>query len=246
MLKLLRKLMGQPKLPHPKCTAILPAAGSGTRMGGQDKILMDLGGKPVIAHSLITLNQCPNIDEIIIVTREDLLLEIGSICKEYQIHKATKVLVGGAERSDSVLIGLNEVGPDTTLIAIHDGARPFLTQSVLMEVLKAGEKTNAAVPAIPLVDTIKQANGNIVDQTLDRSTLWGVQTPQVFNADLIKGALTLAIQDGVAITDDCSAVERMGATVTLTAGDPRNLKITTPLDLVIAESILSHYEEDFR
>ncbi|MFI3250688.1 MAG: 2-C-methyl-D-erythritol 4-phosphate cytidylyltransferase [Eubacteriales bacterium] len=245
MLELLKKLMGAPKLPHPRCTAILVAAGTATRMEGEDKVLLPLGGIPVIVHSLSAFEQSPEIDEIIIVTREDLLIEVSRLCKEYSLTKVSKILVGGEERSHSVLIGINEVSRDTSLIAIHDGARPFLTQSVLHETLKQGARTHAAVPAIPMVDTVKQATETTVELTLDRSTLWAVQTPQVFDADLIRGALTQAVTDQIPITDDCSAVERIGCPVTLVAGDPRNRKITTPLDLVLAESIYQHYSEDF-
>ena len=131
----------------------------------------------------------------------------------------------------SVQNGLQEVRRDAQLIAIHDGARPFLSQQVLMEVLETAAKTGAAAPAVPLVDTIKRVQQQVAVETVDRSTLMAVQTPQVFQADLIRAAIQKAITDGEMLTDDCGAVERMGMKVTMTTGSRENIKITVPSDL---------------
>lgn len=225
------------------CSVIVPAAGSSTRMEGLDKILVEVGGMPILAHTLKTLNACDLVHEIILVTREELMVDLGKLCKEFDIDKATKVLIGGVERSDSVLAGLHEVREDADIIAIHDGARPFLSQTVLETVIREGRRTGAAAPAVPVIDTIKEASKGLVEKTLARDRLWAVQTPQVFESSLIKAALEEAVSQKIPMTDDCSAVERLGMKVTLTEGSYENIKITTPLDLALAQGILMGVEE---
>lgn len=241
---LLAKLLGRGSKRPLICTAIVPAAGSARRMEGIDKILAPLGEgeEPVLVHTLRRLQLCPLIHEIIVVTRQDLIVPISQLCKDWTLDKVSKVLVGGEERIHSVRAGLREVREDAELIAIHDGARPFVSQAVLEEVLLRAAVTGAAAPAVPLVDTIKRARDGLVEETVDRSVLWAVQTPQVFQASLIKAAVEKAIQDGAALTDDCSAVERLGMKVSLTNGDRANLKVTTPFDLMVGEAILCEEE----
>ena len=154
------------------------------------------------------------------------------------LDKVSKVVVGGKERINSVLCGLREVRQDAELIAIQDGARPFLTQEVLGEVLEKAEATGAAAPAIPVTDTIKRVENGLAVETPDRSSLFAVQTPQVFEAGLIRAAVEKAVEEGVTLTDDCAAVERLGMKVSLTQGRRENIKITTPLDLFLGEAIL--------
>ncbi len=238
MIDFLKKFGRKEKEKESICSVIVPAAGSARRMEGLDKILLELGGMPILARTLKALNQSSLVHEIIIVTREDLMVDLGKLCKNYDIDKATKIMVGGSERSDSVLAGVREVREDANIIAIHDGARPFLTESLLETVLKEGGRTGAAAPAVPVTDTIKRVRGGLVKKTLRREELWAVQTPQVFEANLIKTALEQAVSEGVPMTDDCLAVERLGMKVTLTKGSYQNIKITTPLDLRLAEAIL--------
>ena len=207
-------------------------------MEGIDKILEPLGELPVLVRTLQVFQSCDLVHEVIVVTREDLIVPVSQLCRDFMLDKVTKVMVGGAERVLSVRIGVQEARRDAALIAIHDGARPLLSREVLEEVLKKAAVTGAAAPAIPMVDTIKRAERGVVVETMDRSSLWAVQTPQVFEASLLKAALQSAIEAGAALTDDCSAVERLGKIVYLVEGDPENLKITTPLDLVLAEAIL--------
>lgn len=243
MIKLLRKFGKKQKQVKVITTAVVVAAGSATRMNGVDKVLVELQGRPLLAYTLEALERCELIHEIIVVTREDLMVDVGKLCKAFSIEKASKVMVGGTERSDSVLAGIREARDDATLIAIHDGARPFVSQEVLYQVLATATRTNAAAPAIPVTDTIKKASDGLVSETLDRDTLFAVQTPQVFEASLIKNALTQAVDEKAVLTDDCSAVERLGMTVTLTTGSTENIKITTPLDLILAQGILDHRQE---
>ncbi len=220
------------------CSAVIVAAGMASRMEGIDKILAPLGELPVLVHTLGVFQDCPLVQEIVVVTREDLLVEVSRMCRDYGMDKVSKVVVGGAERIHSVRSGLQEVRPDTQLIAIHDGARPLVTLDILKQtILRAGE-TGAAAPAIPIVDTVKRAEGDMAVETVDRSALRAIQTPQVFQADLIRAAVQKALEDGESLTDDCAAVERLGMKVALTRGSRENLKITTPFDLLLGEAIL--------
>ena len=223
---------------EPRCAAVIVAAGSASRMKGVDKIMTEIGGIPVIARTLSVFQDCARIGEIVVVTREDLLVPIGEICRQFGFDKVTKVIVGGTDRSHSVQNGLNELG-ETDYVAIHDGARPFVSADTLEETIDAAEKTGAAAPAIPVTDTIKTAQDGLVTGTPDRSTLFAVQTPQIFDMDLICGALYHCIEKKIPLTDDCSAVERIGKAVTLTAGERTNIKITTQFDLLIGEAIVS-------
>lgn len=229
----------QKKQISPRCTAVVPAAGSSTRMEGLDKVLLQLGDYPVLVRTLQALENCPYLQEIVVVTREDLIVPASQLCKEFAISKVTHVVVGGATRSRSVLAGIQEADPSAELIAIHDGARPFVTPETLEAVILKAAQCGAAAPAIPVTDTIKRARDGVVEETPDRDMLYAVQTPQVFEASLIKAALQKAIEDGVAITDDCSAVERLGMRVCLTPGDRENIKLTTPADLNLGLGILN-------
>ena len=230
-----KKRSGQRKL---HCSAVIVAAGSASRMKGVDKIMAEIGGMPVIARTLSVFQNCDRIGEIVVVTREDLLVPVGEVCRQYGFDKVTRVVVGGADRSRSVQNGLNELG-ETDYVAIHDGARPFVSAEVLEETIRAAERSGAAAPAIPVTDTIKTAQDSLVTSTPDRSTLFAVQTPQIFDMDLICGALYHCIEKKIPLTDDCSAVEQIGKVVTLTVGERTNIKITTQFDLLIGEAIVS-------
>lgn len=236
---LFNKLFGRQEPPQSFCSAIVVAAGSAKRMGGVDKILCPLGGTPLLLHTLEPLQVSELVDEIVIVTREDLMVTVGALCSQQGLTKVRRLVKGGEERMDSVLAGLKETDPAATLIAIQDGARPFLTVEVLEETIRAAGQRGAAAPAVPVKDTIKRVRDGVVTETLERSALMAVQTPQVFDAALIKGALTKARQDQVALTDDCGAVERLGFPVYLTKGREENIKITTPADLLHGEVILA-------
>ena len=223
-------------------SAVVVAAGSARRMEGIDKVLAPLGGVPVLVHTLRAFQQCPRITQVVVVTREDLLVEVADLCRDFALTKVTKVVKGGAERIHSVQAGLNEVREDAELIAIHDGARPLLPPDVLEEVLQRAAQTGAAAPAVPITDTVKRAEDGLAVETVDRATLFAVQTPQVFQADLIRAAVHKALEDGEVLTDDCAAVERLGMKVSLTRGSRENLKLTTPFDLVVGEAVLAARE----
>ena len=222
----------------PLCSAVVVAAGSARRMEGIDKVLTPLGEMPVLVHTLYAFQDCPVVGEVIVVTREDLLVEVSRLCKDFALDKVRKVIVGGKERIHSVQAGLKEADPEAELIAIHDGARPLVTQQVIEEAVAAAARSGAAAPAVPVIDTIKRWEDGLSVETIDRSCLRAVQTPQVFEAGLIRAATQKALEDGELLTDDCGAVERLGKKVTLTEGSRENIKITTPLDLVLGEAIL--------
>ena len=220
------------------CTAVVPAAGSSSRMEGHDKMLVELGDRPVLIRTLQALQACGLIHEIIVVTREDLIVPVSRLCRDFELEKVTKVVTGGASRTMSVLAGVRSSDPEAELIAVHDGARPFVTQELLEEVIQRAAECGAAAPAVPVTDTIKRAKEGVVEETLERETLFAVQTPQVFEASLLKAALQKAVEDGVTLTDDCAAVERLGMKISLTKGDRANLKLTTPMDLDLGIGIL--------
>lgn len=227
----------------PRCAALVAAAGSSSRMGGVNKLLQPLDGMPVLARTLTALQMAEKVDEIIIATREEDLVEISQLCKTYAITKCTKVVRGGETRAHSVLLAAMEADPKTDLLAVQDGARPLVTPQLIDSVIAAARRCSAAAPAVPIKDTIKQVKeGEAIEKTIDRSTLRAVQTPQVFDAELLRAALQSAIDQELPITDDCSAVELLGKTVYLVEGDETNLKITTPTDLVIAEALLRNRE----
>ena len=220
------------------CSVVVAAAGSSTRMEGADKILLPLGKAPVLVHTLTALSACPRVGEIIVVTREELLTTVSQLCRDFGLEKVRKVIRGGKSRTESVCFGVREVDPEAKFIAVHDGARPFVTPELVEAVLDAAIEKGAAAPAVPVKDTIKRAVNGIVTETPNRAELFAVQTPQIFDGDLLRGALQKAQEDKAAITDDCSAVERLGATVCLVPGDDCNIKITTPADLLLADGIL--------
>ena len=218
------------------CGAVIVAAGSASRMGGIDKVMADLGGEPMIVRTVRAFQNCDAIASIVIVTREDLIRPISDLCRD--MKKVAAVVAGGKSRQESVHLGLNALPKGTKLAAVHDGARPLISWQVIDRVVRAANTYGAAAPAIPVKDTIKVVAGGLVKETPDRSTLMAVQTPQVFDFDLLRGALRKAEEDGAAVTDDCSAVERTGMKIKIVEGDERNLKVTTPMDLKIAELLL--------
>lgn len=218
------------------CGAVIVAAGNASRMGGIDKVMEPLDGQPLVMHAVKAFHDCDAIREIVVVTRQDLIIPIMSLCAG--LEKVKAVVVGGKDRPASVHNGLNALSDKVKLAAIHDGARPLIRWQVIDRVVRAANTYGAAAPGIPVKDTIKTVTGGVVIGTPERKQLQAVQTPQVFDFDLLRGALKKAADEGVEITDDCSAVERLGFRVKIVEGDERNLKVTTPMDLKIAKMLL--------
>ena len=222
-----------------KCTAIVLAAGQGKRMGTKvQKQYLEIDGKPVLYYSLHAFEQSKIIDEIILVVGENQ----SEYCKDeivskYGISKVNKIVEGGAERYHSVWNGLQEVDDDG-YVFIHDGARPFVDEEILKRAYKDVQNCKACVIGMPVKDTIKLADSDgFVNETPERSLLWMIQTPQVFENGLVKKAYALLMeQENIQVTDDAMVVEQMlGHNVKLTEGSYENIKITTPEDLDIAE-----------
>lgn len=223
-------------LPLEPCGAVIVAAGNASRMGGIDKTVALLGGEPVILRTVRAFQECDIIKEIVIVTRQDLLSQVSEICHDFD--KVTAVVAGGDTRPGSVQNGIDALSAKCHLVAVQDGARPLVSGEVIDRTVRAAHTYGAAAPGIPVKDTIKVVEGGLVSSTPERKLLRAIQTPQVFDLDLLRGALKKAMDEGAEITDDCSAVERLGMRIRIVEGDERNIKITTPLDLKLAEMLL--------
>lgn len=220
--------------------AIVCAAGSSTRMG-QDKLMMKLGGKPVLLRSVQALECCDEIDAIVVVVHKDKLEQVSKLLEG--CSKVRSVVVGGNTRTDSVANGLAALPDEAFMVAVHDGARPFVTQQVVSEAVKTARTYGAAIPVVPVKDTIKTARDNAVGNTPDRSELRAVQTPQVFHKDLLKAAISNVICNNLTVTDDAQALELLGLPVYMTQGDERNIKLTTPFDMLVGEAMLEEHHD---
>lgn len=216
---------------------VIPAAGSSKRMRGfsKRKPFILLGGKPIIGYVLDIFKKLAGVKEIILVVNgKDL-----KSAKRYFQSGRIKIVRGGRTRKDSVYNGLRALGGSPDIILIHDGARPFVTGGLIMRSVRAAARFGAAVAAVPVIPTIKKADKNgFVDKTLDRKSLWEIQTPQAFKRDLIIKAFRQSGRSGEEITDDAMLVEKAGRRVKLIMGSYRNIKITSPQDLAIAEALL--------
>jgi len=232
LLSLVSKLYSKSNLKiPPNCTAVIAAAGTSARCNGEDKLMYDIDGKPVLAYTIEVFEKSKLVEDIIIVTMEEKLEPIGRMCEDYGYNKVSLVLCGGITRLESVLNGIYAVSKKTRLIAIHDGARPCLDLELLEKTIRKAAVYNAAAPGIPITSTVKKVEDDIIKETVDREELVEIQTPQVFRAEIIKAALTNAQKKGVEITDDCMAVELIGMPVCIVEGCRKNIKITTPEDL---------------
>jgi len=219
---------------------VIVAAGKSERMGeGIDKAFLNLGTKPVLAWSLLAFEHCPDIEAVILVVRKDRLEAARGLIQIFGCTKVREIVPGGVTRQDSVMAGLAEVPEKASLVAVHDGARPCVTPELISETLKSAKRYGSGVAAIKVTDTLKEVSrGMVVSRTVDRSKLWAVQTPQSFQARLLRAAYALVREQKALVTDEASAVERLGKPVHLVPSSPSNLKITTTDDLVVAEALL--------
>lgn len=218
--------------------AIVPAAGSGRRMGAsKNKLLLSIFGKPLFIYSLQVFEEDPLCKGIVLVVNEKDRREMEEALRLYRIKKVQALVRGGKERQHSVYEGLKAV-KEASAVVIHDGARPFVERKQIEDLLSAVEKHGAAVLAVPVKDTVKRAEGGFILETLERSSLWMIQTPQAFTYPLILEAHRKAERDGFLGTDDASLVERMGKKVALVPGNYDNIKITTAEDLYFSEAIV--------
>jgi 2-C-methyl-D-erythritol 4-phosphate cytidylyltransferase len=218
--------------------AIIVAAGKGVRMG-TDKLWLEIAGRPVVAHTWKIFNDAKCVDEIILVVREGLQKSFAELASQFHFQKSFRVVIGGAERQDSVWNGLEALSPKAEIVAIQDAARPCTTGALIEATIEAAQQTGAAVAAQAVTDTIKEtADGKTISRALDRTKLWSVQTPQTFRVDVIRRAISAARQRNLIFTDDTAACELIGQPVRLVAGTTPNPKITVPGDLPLIEALL--------
>lgn len=225
-------------------SAIIVAAGKGTRMGpNMDKLFLEVAGRPVVAHTWRRFVLARDVDEIVVVVRDGMQGAFAELAEEYELLKPHRIVVGGAERQDSVWNGLQALGHGTEIVAIQDGARPCTSEAIITATIAAARGVGAAVAAQPVTDTIKEsADGKLISRGLDRSRLWAMQTPQTFRVELIRKALTHVRQKGLQVTDDTAACELIGQPVRLVTSATPNPKVTVPADLAYVELVLKAME----
>lgn len=224
---------------------VIVAAGQGARMGADvNKVLLPLKGEPVIVHTLRVFEHDASCAGIVLVVRRNEAGQFRKLLEEYRIHKIITLADGGSERQESVFNGLNCLKkPEDTIVLVHDGARPFIDRIRIAEVVEAADKHGAALLAVPVKDTIKKVDGHSVQKTLERKSLWAAQTPQAFRLSLITKAYREGAARHLSATDDASLVEQMGVPVVTVMGSYRNIKLTNPEDMIIAEKFLEEREK---
>jgi 2-C-methyl-D-erythritol 4-phosphate cytidylyltransferase len=228
-------------------TAIIAAAGIGSRMhADRAKQMLELGGSPLLMHTLERFEECKAIDRVILVLQPDLTAEVLALLSRRGLKKISRVVAGGPTRHESVFHGLqvlrgNDTDNDDGVVVIHDAARPFVRPSEIEAVVERAKSTGAAIMALPATDTMKQVKSGRVQKTLERRRIYHAQTPQAFRLSLIRSAYEQAQAEGFIATDDSQLVERLGSRVAIVEGSPLNIKITRPLDLGLAEVILARY-----
>jgi 2-C-methyl-D-erythritol 4-phosphate cytidylyltransferase len=220
--------------------AIIAAAGQGVRVGGpRAKQFLEIAGTPIIIHTLKRFEQCADIQEVIVVLPAPETATFLGLAGKYGLRKLARVVPGGVTRAESVWRGLQSVRSATArIVAVHDGVRPFVTPDEISRTVRAAEATGAAILVAPATDTIKEVQDGQVLRTLERARLRRALTPQCFRHTLLRRAYEQAATLDVNVTDDSALVERLGAPVTVIEGDPRNIKITRPEDIALAEILL--------
>jgi len=220
---------------------LVAAAGQGRRLGrGGNKVFLPLGDKVMLAWTLEAAETSALVNEVIVVTGEEDIPRCRQLVSSGPYPKVKQVLPGGRERQDSIAAGLKALSPAAAWVAVHDGARPFLSLALLERVILAAQATGAAIAALPVKETIKKGDGDgRVMATLDRRGLWAVQTPQVFRRQWLEAAYREAAVRGWQVTDDAALVEQAGYPVQLVTGEETNIKITTPGDLILARALMA-------
>jgi len=227
------------KTDHPRTLALVLAGGSARRFG-ENKLLADLEGIPVLCRTLMALDSAACIDEIILVAREDEMLHYAELAREHGVKKLSKVIRGGDSRTASAFNGILEADRSVKYVAVHDAARPMGSPEMIDRVCRKAYEAGASFSAVPLADTIRQqdAENERIWKTLPRARLLAAQTPQAADIDLLRAALKAALDSGEESTDDCAALERIGVRPVPVEGERRNIKITVPEDLIFATALL--------
>ena len=225
----------------PFVSAVVPAAGSSTRMGSGNKLMLEIDGVSVLARTILAFEENSSIDEIILVCREQDMVEYQELIHRYGFVKVSMIIRGGKTRTESVLAGVR-AAEKAAVVAIHDGARPLVSQKIISDTVEVAVRERAAAPVVPIKDSVKKLEGGKIIADVPRAGIAAVQTPQCFERELVLKALERAVKEGVPLTDDCSAVEATGVTCVATQGNYKNIKITTPEDIAIAEALLEMEE----
>jgi len=223
--------------------AIIPAAGIGTRMhADRAKQMLELGGVPLLIHTLRRFEDCDAVDQVILVLQPNLTTDVLALISRYNLKKIARVVGGGAERQDSVYRGIQVINQEVAgIVVVHDAVRPFIRPEEIRAVIERAQNTGAALMAMAAIDTIKQVKSGRVQRTLDRKRIFHAQTPQAFRYSIIREAYERAYADGFTATDDSQLVERIGHRVSVVEGSPVNIKITRPFDLRLAEAIKAEF-----
>ncbi len=218
--------------------AVLPAAGMSSRMGGINKLMLELDGKPVMRYTLEAFDACDCIDGIVIACRETEIENCRQLCADWNIHKPVIVTAGGETREHSVYQGILACPESVGYVAIHDAARPFITPELIQKTVEIAKRDTAAAPALPVTSSVKKVKDGRMVEDVKRDTIVAVQTPQCFDIDLIRAALCKTLGENLPMTDDCCAAELIGQPTTIVEGDPQNIKITTQADILLGEQII--------
>lgn len=204
-----------------------------------DKAFLSLGPKPVLLYSLLAFEKCPDIDEVILVVRKERAESARCAVQMYGCNKVIKIIAGGTQRQISVAKGFAEISDESSIVAVHDGARPCVTPDLISETIKSAKQYGSGVAAVKITDTVKEVErGMIISRTVDRTKLWRVQTPQTFKVDLLRKAFALIHKKKLTVTDEASAVELVSSHVRMVQSSSSNIKITTPDDLVLAAALM--------
>lgn len=242
-MSLLKRKNINPVASKPFVTAVIVAAGNSTRMDGVNKQFLLIDGVPVLIRTLRAFSECSLINEIIVAARQEDIPKMFAMIKDYGILKVTDIVKGGSSRQESVFNAIKRSSPMSEFLAVHDGARPLVTEKIIEETVETAFRTGAAATGVRVKDTIKIVNSqNIITNTPDRSYLWAVHTPQVFERKMYLTAADSVI-NAEQFTDDCKLIEEYGAQVTMVEGSYENIKITTPEDVNLAESIILRREQ---
>ena len=221
-------------------SGIIVAGGKSERMGADiDKAFLSLGTKPVVLYSLFAFEKCSDIDEVILVVRKDRIEAARQAVRMFGCNKVKKIVAGGTLRQKSVINGMKEVDKEADIVVVHDGARPCVSANLISQTVASAKQHGSGIAAVKITDTVKSVDkGMVISETIDRSKLWLVQTPQAFKINLLKKALTFIVKKKIKVTDEASAVELVSKGVRLVAASFSNIKITTPDDLTFAAALM--------
>ena len=221
-------------------SGIIVAGGKGERMGPDvDKAFLSLGAKPVLVYSLLAFEKCPDVDEVVLVVRKERVEAARCAVQMFGCKKVIKIISGGNQRQQSVANGLAEISEEAEVVAVHDGARPCVTLGLISETIKSARQYGSGVAAVKITDTVKEVDkGMIIAQTIDRTKLWRVQTPQAFKVALLRKAFAMVKKKKIKITDEASSVELICDNVRMVQSSSSNIKITSPDDLMLAAALM--------